>query len=51
MEIVHVNNAIWQLISGDGSVLVQGTRDECLDKLCELESHAEYRDFLRMSGI
>ena len=51
MEIVHVNNAIWQLISGDGSILVRGSRDECLDKLCELESHAEYRNFLQMSGI
>ena len=51
MEIVHVNNETWQLISGDGSVLVQGTRDECLMWLCELESHAEYRDFLQMSGI
>jgi len=51
MEIVHLINDIWQLIDASGTVVVQGSRDKCLDKLCELESHSEYLDFLRMSGI
>ena len=51
MEIVHLINETWQLIDASGTVLVQGSRDECLDRLCELESHSEYQEFLGMTGI
>jgi hypothetical protein len=51
MEIIKFNDVVWQLVDYTGRILKIGTYDECLDKLCELESHSEYLDFLRMSGI
>ena len=50
MEIINLINNVWQLIDERGSVLCQGTWDQCSDRLCELED-AEYRDFLMLSGI
>ena len=50
MEIIKLINDTWQLIDDQGSVLKQGTWDECSDRLCEIENE-EYRDFLMMSGI
>jgi hypothetical protein len=50
MEIIKLINDTWQLIDEQGSVLKQGSYNECLDRLCEIEN-AQYRDFLMMSGI
>jgi len=50
MELINLNNNVWQLIDERGLVLCQGNYDQCLDRLCELEN-AEYRDFLMLSGI
>ena len=50
MEIIKLINDTWQLIDEQGSVLIQGTWDECSDRLCEIENN-QYRDFLMMSGI
>jgi len=50
MEIVHLINETWQLTDESGTVLMQGTYDKCLDRLCELENK-QYLDFLTISGI
>ena len=50
MEIIKLINDTWQLIDEQGSVLKQGTWDDCSDRLCEIENE-QYRDFLMMSGI
>ena len=44
MEIINLINDTWQLIDEQGSVLKQGTWDECSDHLCEIENDA-YRNF------
>jgi hypothetical protein len=55
MEIVRLINDTWQLIDSETeSVVIQGTWDECFDKLAELERENEnesYRDFLLLSGF
>jgi hypothetical protein len=55
MEIVRLINDTWQLIdSSTESVVMQGTWDECFDKLAELECENEdesYRNFLLLSGF
>ena len=38
MEIVPLINETWQLTDESGTVLMQGTYDKCLDRLCELEN-------------
>ena len=50
MEIINLIGDTWQLIDGNGEILVQGTWDECSDRLCEIENNY-YRDFLMMSDI
>jgi hypothetical protein len=50
MEIIKFSDTTWQLIDEHGSVLKQGTWDECSDHLCEIENDA-YRNFLSISGI
>jgi hypothetical protein len=54
MELVRLINDTWQLIDNQGSVLRQGTWDECFDLLAELsrdEENESYAAFLGMSGI
>lgn len=54
MELVRLINDTWQLIDNRGSVLRQGTWDECFDLLAELsreEENESYASFLGMSGI
>lgn len=54
MELVRLINDTWQLIDAQGSVLRQGTWDECFDLLAELsrdEENAMYASFLTMTGI
>ena len=51
MEIIKFGPDVWLLVDYTGRILKTGSYDACLDRLCELESHAEYQDFLRMSGI
>ena len=55
MEIVRLINDTWQLIdSTTESVVIQGTWDECFDKLAELDCENEnesYRNFLLLSGF
>ena len=50
MEIINLIGDTWQLIDEQGSILKQGSYDECLDRLCEIENN-QYREFLMMSGI
>ena len=54
MELVRLVNDTWQLIDNRGSVLRQGTWDECFDLLAELSREEEdesYAAFLGMAGI
>jgi hypothetical protein len=50
MEIIKLINDTWQLIDEQGSVLKQGTWDECLDRMGEIEDE-QYRRFLIITGI
>jgi len=53
MEIVKLINDTWQLIdSSNGSVITQGTWDECFERMASLENENEsYSQFLGMTGI
>jgi len=54
MEIVKLINDTWQLIDNEGTVLIQGTYDECWDRLVEYDIEHEdenYARFLTLSGI
>jgi hypothetical protein len=53
MEIVKLINDTWQLIdSSNGSVITQGTWDECFARMASLENENEsYAQFLGMTGI
>lgn len=54
MELVRLINDTWQLIDNRGSVLRQGTWDECFDLLSELsreEENESYASFLGIAGI
>ena len=50
MEIIKLINDTWQLIDDQGSVLIQGSYNDCLDRLGEIEDD-QYYNFLMMSGI
>ena len=50
MEIIKLINGTWQLIDEQGSVLIQGSHNECLDRLGEIEDDLYY-NFLMWSGI
>jgi len=50
MEIINLINDTWQLIDDAGTVLVQGTWDQCSWCLCEIENES-YHTFLTMTGL
>jgi len=52
MEIIQINNNVWQLIdeANNCQVIMVGTYEECSNRLCEIENN-QYRDFLFVSGI
>ena len=50
MQIIKLINDTWQLIDEQGSVVKQGSYNECLDRLGELEDD-QYQAFLMWSGI
>ena len=50
MQIINLVNDTWQLIDDAGTVLVQGTWDQCSWCLCEIENES-YHTFLTMTGF
>jgi hypothetical protein len=51
MELVRLINDTWQLIDNQGSVLRQGTWDECFDLLAELSRDEENESYAAFLGI
>lgn len=52
MQIVNLINDTWQLIDNEtGSVLFQGSFEDCQLKMWIEEENRLYRDFLLISGI
>jgi len=55
MEIVHLINNTYQLVdSFAGTIIMQGTYDECFARLAAIDQeqeHDSYASFLTMSGF
>jgi len=56
MEIVCIDSKkdVFQLVNGQGEILLTGTHDECVDRLADLcreEEESLYSAFLTMAGF
>jgi hypothetical protein len=54
MEIVKLINGTYQLIDHEGTVIIQGSIETCVDRLAEIvqdEETESYAAFLGIAGI
>lgn len=54
MEIVKLTNGTYQLIDYQGTVIIQGSIETCVDRLAEIvqdEETESYAAFLGIAGI